>query len=51
MRAFLVALVFILVALVCAHAAAKGFRGTATSPTKGYGEDILDATRTDPARG
>ncbi|MFC8043758.1 hypothetical protein [Nocardia sp. NPDC057353] len=50
MRAFLVALIFILVAIACALAAAKGFRGTATSSTEGWGAEIPDTTRTDPAR-
>ncbi|WP_431939997.1 hypothetical protein [Nocardia grenadensis] len=50
MHAFIVGSIFLSVAVVCAFVAWKGFRGVATSPREGYGEDMPDATLTDPVR-
>ncbi|MEV3964493.1 hypothetical protein AB0M34_27015 [Nocardia sp. NPDC050193] len=50
MKAFIVSLIFAAGALFCTYLASLGFRGIATSTTKGYGEDIPDHTLTDPIR-
>ncbi|MEV0110572.1 hypothetical protein AB0H42_30135 [Nocardia sp. NPDC050799] len=50
MKAFIVSLIFGAGALFCTYLASLGFRGLATSTTKGYGEDIPDHIRTDPVR-
>lgn len=50
MQAFIVALIFTVVALSCLYSAAKGYRGVATSHREGYGEEIPDTTLTDPER-
>jgi len=50
MQAFVVASIYIMVFAGCSYMANKGYRGIATSPTEGYGEDIPDATLTDPVR-
>lgn len=50
MQAFIVALIFAVVALGCMYTAAKGYRGVATSHRQGYGDEIPDTTLTDPER-
>ncbi|WP_280240168.1 hypothetical protein [Nocardia abscessus] len=50
MQAFIISLIFGSVAIACAYAASKGFRGVATSRTEGYGEEIPDTTLVDPVR-
>ncbi|MFI9402630.1 hypothetical protein [Nocardia sp. NPDC052316] len=50
MQAFIVGLIFGLIFVSCTYIASKGYRGVATSPSEGYGEDIPDTTLTNPQR-
>lgn len=49
MREFPVALIFCGICAMCGYMAARGYRGTATNLTDGWGEHMPEAMLTDPA--
>ncbi|GAJ79040.1 hypothetical protein NBRGN_001_00100 [Nocardia brasiliensis NBRC 14402] len=50
MRPLFMALIYGLILFGSIYVASKGFRGTATSESEGYGEYIPDHLKTDPIR-